>query len=134
MIINVPQLPPPSSSPNYRGNWAKRYRDAKVFKEAVYLCAVDARNKLESKGGLMSPPAKVKISLTFVYPERRVRDIDNIIASFKPGLDGLVQAGVITGDSSEHIVMGKISIEVDKKRAPLTIIELTEIERLEKGG
>ena len=57
----------------------------------------------------------------------RERDEDNLRARFKPGQDALVQAGLIEGDTVEHLVMGKINVEVDRSRAPLTIIELEEV-------
>ncbi|GAJ23689.1 unnamed protein product, partial [marine sediment metagenome] len=44
MRIEVTQLPPVSSSPNWRGHWGDKYKDSKVYHDAVFYCCVDARN------------------------------------------------------------------------------------------
>ena len=61
----------------------------------------------------------------------RRRDRDNLLASFKPGLDGIVDSALILDDDAEHLEIGKVDILVDPERAPLTIIELDKVERLE---
>jgi len=131
MRIEVSQLPPVSSSPNWRGFWPERHKGAKIYHDAVFYCCVDARNR-----GLlvdMSLPlfTKARLDLTFVFPEQRRRDRDNCLASFKPGLDAIVNSGLILDDDAEHLEIGKVDILVDPKRAPLTIIDLDEIKRLE---
>ncbi len=128
MRIEVSQLPPASSSPNSRVHWAKRYKDAKAYQSAVFYECIDARNKLERvhwQPGF-PPFQKPRLDLTFVFQDYRKRDEDNLRTRFKPGLDAIVQATLIEGDSIEQIVMGKLRVEVDKGRAPMTIIELGE--------
>ncbi len=56
------------------------------------------------------------------------------MASFKPGLDAIVDAGLLLDDDAEHLQIGKVDILVDPGRAPLTIIELDEIKKLEGEG
>lgn len=130
MRIEVTQLPPVSSSPNWRGNWGEKYKDSRVYHAAVYYCCVDIRNRgyLE---GMSFPFIKARLNLTFVFAEQRRRDRDNCLASFKPGLDAIVDAALILDDDAEHLEIGKVDILVDPERAPLTIIELDEIKRLE---
>lgn len=130
--IEVPQLPPVECSPNYRGHWSKRYQASRVYHNAVFYSAVDARNrvlgadlgevKVDPK--VRFPLAKARLDLTFVFPEDRIRDVDNHLARWKPGQDALVDAGIILGDDLGHLTIGKVRFEVDAKRAPLTIIEL----------
>lgn len=128
MRIEVSQLPPLEYSPNWRGHWAQRYNAGKVYQAAVFYQCVDAKIKLQKvhwRPGF--PPFKKPwLGLTFVFPNSRKRDEDNLRARFKPGLDAIVQAGLIEGDSMDELVMGKIEVEVDGNRAPLTIIELEE--------
>ena len=121
--IEVSQLPPPEYSPNWRGHWAQRYQAETVYGNAVYYSSVDARNR----ASLWQPFTKARLDLTFVFPYRRVRDEDNLRARFKPGQDALVQAGLLVGDSPDSLTMGKVTVEVDRKRAPLTIIELEDV-------
>lgn len=131
MRIEVHQLPPIQCSPNWRGYWAARYQSARIYQQAVFYECINARNKLEKlpwQPGF-PPFQKPQLDLTFIFPSYRKRDEDNLRARFKPGQDAIVQAGLIEGDSVEDLVMGKVSIEVDKARAPLTIIDLREADK-----
>jgi len=114
IIIEVPMLPPKECSPNWRGHWAQRSKASKAFKEAVFYF-VPRDTHFE----------KARLDLAFVFKDNRRRDEDNLRARFKPGQDALVLAGLIPDDNYWHLVMGDITIEVDKVRAPLTIIKLT---------
>lgn len=126
MRIEVSQLPPSEYSPNWRGHWTERYRAGRVYQAAVFYSGVDTRNRALMEGVLF-PFTKAKIKLTFVFPEWRLRDSDNLIARFKPGLDGIVSAGLVVDDDAEHLKILDPDIVVDPKRAPLTIIELEEV-------
>lgn len=127
MRIEVHQLPPVSSSPNWRGHWSTQREEAKVYHNAVFYCCVDSRNR-EAFGGMPLPLfIKARLNLTFIFPEHRRRDRDNLLASFKPGLDGIVDAGLLLDDDAEHLEIGKVDILVDPDRAPLTIIELEQM-------
>jgi len=132
MRIEVPQLPPFSSSPNWRGFWPERHKAGKVYHGAVFYCCVDARNRGYLQG-MSFPFIKARLDLTFVFPEQRRRDSDNLLARFKPGQDAIVDAGLVIDDDTEHLEIGKVDILVDPERAPLTVIELDEIKRLEGG-
>ena len=123
--IEVTQLPPVSSSPNWRGHWAERYQAAMAYRDAVYYSCVDARNRAIASGTLAF--VRAKLSLTFVFPERRRRDRDNLLSRFKPGLDGIVASGLVVDDDAEHLEISNVDIVVDPKRAPLTIIEIREM-------
>jgi len=130
--IEVSQLPPVTSSPNWRGFWPERHKGAKIYHDAVFYCCVDARNR-GYREGMSFPFTQASLNLTFVFPEQRRRDRDNCLASFKPGLDAIVDAGLLLDDDTEHLEIGKVDILVDPERAPLTVIELDEIKRLEGG-
>jgi len=119
MRIEVSQLPPVEYSPNWRGYWAQRYKAGIVYGEAVYCECVQVRNS-----GNWHPFKRPRLNLTFVFPYKRRFDEDNLRARFKPGQDALVHAGLVEGDSMDNLIMGRIEVEVDKSRAPLTIIEL----------
>lgn len=125
MRIEVPFLPPQSASPNSRPFWAKKYTDGQRYHDAAFYCCVDARNRGYLRG-LRFPFIKAKLSLTFVFAQERRRDIDNLTSMAKPAIDAVVDSGLILDDDSTHLEIGKISAEVDKDRAPLTIIYLEE--------
>ncbi len=130
MKIEVPQLPGEELSPNARVHWTGRHQASSIYGQAVFYCCVDVLNRLERLPWRLGFPPfrRPRLDLTFVFREYRERDEDNLRAQFKPGQDAIVRAGLIEGDSAEQIILGKISIEVDKERAPLTIIELQEAE------
>ena len=132
MRIEVSQLPPFSSSPNWRGHWSDKHKAGKVYHDAVFYYCVGARNR-EEFGGMPLPLfTKARLNLTFVFPEQRRRDRDNCLASFKPGIDAIVDAGLLLDDDSEHLEIGKVDILVDPERAPLTVIDIEELKGVGK--
>ncbi len=122
LIISVPMLPPQSVSPNARVHWTRAWQDKRIYGEAVFLCAIDARNRSED----FTPFEIARIDLELVYPVERTRDTDNATASFKSGLDSLVHTGILKGDDSKHLHWGNVIITVNKEKTPKTIITLTE--------
>lgn len=98
---------------------------------AVFYSCIDYRNRL---GGKFVPLQVARLDLTLVYAVERMRDRDNIISMFKPGLDAVVRAGLIAGDDSKSLHWGNVNIEVDKGRAPLTIIEIKKLEVKNEGA
>jgi hypothetical protein len=133
MRIEVPLLPPSEVSPNARAYWADKYKAGKVYHDAIFYYCVDARNRGYQQG-LSFPLIKARLTLTFVFPEERRRDQDNLLASFRDGVNAIVDSGLIVDDGSEYLEIGEINIEVDPARAPMTIIELTEAGDKEAGG
>jgi crossover junction endodeoxyribonuclease RusA len=76
--------PPRDLSPNARhGHWASHARAKKAYRIA---CAWEAKVQ-----GIkpIPPDSRPTVSLTFVPPDRRARDRDNMLAAMKSGLDGL---------------------------------------------
>jgi len=118
----MPILPPAAMNPNSRGHWTAKSKAAAEFRDAVRLYCISERNLI--KGWV--PFSRPVIDLTFIYASLRDRDEDNARAAFKPGLDGIVDAELLLGDSPKSLITGKITMVVDKKRAPSTIIELRE--------
>jgi crossover junction endodeoxyribonuclease RusA len=112
MVMNKIELhlpfPPRELSPNARVDWFTRSRAAKDYRLSISYLAVDVLNSTQKH---WVPPAKAVISLTFQYHLRRKRDYDNCIASAIPLVNGLVDAGVLLADDSEHLEFGGISIE-----------------------
>ncbi len=122
MVIEIPFLPPEKLSPNARVHWSKRSPAAAAFRDAVRLCCIDRRNRAKK----WVPFARPVMNLTFVFDKDRRRDEDNMRARFKPGLDGMVDAGLLLDDNPRRLITGRLTMVVDKDRAPLTIIELEE--------
>ena len=84
--------PPRDLNPNARhAHWALLARAKKRYRAA---CALTARS--QGAGRVEAP--ELAVSMTFVPPDRRARDLDNCIGSMKAGLDGL--ADVLGVDDS----------------------------------
>lgn len=127
LVIHVGQLPPATSSPNARVHWAERKRDADIYAKAVFYECVQLRNNIEASSRQpFGPPYQARVDLTFIFPERRRRDPDNMVACFKPGLDAVVRSGLLSEDSADRISIGSVKIEVDPARAPETVIVLSD--------
>lgn len=78
--------PPRGLSPNARQHWAALAKAKKAFRSR---CALEAR--LQGVPRIANgAQAHALIALTFRPPDRRARDLDNVLASLKSGLDGLV--------------------------------------------
>ena len=83
--------PPTGLSPNARSHWRTT---AKLKKQYRAACAWTAKEQ----GGTRIEATNLHLSITFVPPNRRARDLDNLLASMKSGLDGL--ADVLGVDDS----------------------------------
>jgi len=85
------KLPYPPTVNHYWGQLgSKKFlgKKGKEFREAVFLCAYNAR-----KGALN---ARLHMEVYLYPPDKRKRDVDNVL---KPLLDALEHAGVYENDS-----------------------------------
>lgn len=85
MNVTLP-WPPSVLSPNARpAHWSVKARAAKAYRAAC--------KSLAEAHGMAAPESqKIALWLEFVPPNRRPRDDDNLVASFKAGRDGLADA------------------------------------------
>ena len=114
-------FPPRELSPNARVHWSIKSGMAKGYRWAA---------KIEA---LLSRPTKpltapVGMSLTFVTSTARLPDVDNLIASIKSGIDGLVDAGVLVDDSPKYLrLTGATVRKREGKEQPCVMIYLREL-------
>lgn len=73
---------------NHRTHWAVKAGKARAMREAARAACAD----LEPITG------PVALTVTFGFPDRRPRDLDNY--SIKAAIDGAVDAGILTDDRS----------------------------------
>ena len=124
--LEVKMLPPAAYSGNSRVHWRDRYQAGVKYSQAVFYTAIDKRNRMLRSNVPFPVFNRPRLELTFVFSTERVRDADNLIVMFKPGLDALVKAEVLSGDDVNKLIIGAVSVVVDKERAPLTIVRLVE--------
>jgi crossover junction endodeoxyribonuclease RusA len=68
-----------------RGHWAKRQGEANAYKRVCGWAAVEQKIK-------RMDCAAIKATLTFCPPDNRRRDLDNMLAASKTGLDAVSEA------------------------------------------
>lgn len=105
-------FPPPQLSPNARVHWREKARVVAAYREGCgWAAKVDGftQHWRRDELPLKSP---VRAAVTFVVPDRRKRDLDNLLAMLKPAWDGLVDAGVLAGDDSERFSVESTEIVV----------------------
>lgn len=91
-LLRLPWNKPPLTM-NGREHWSKRAQITRQIRTASrYLC-----------NGLGAVEA-VQVTLTYYPKDRRVRDADNLIATYKPVCDGIVDAGIVPDDDPAHMV------------------------------
>lgn len=106
-------LPAKELSPNSREPW---YVKAPVIAAARQGAKVEALN-VKRASGLVEPlAAPVTMDLLFILKDGRRHDLDNLLASFKHHLDGLVDAGLLADDSAKVLRLGSL---VARKQEPL---------------
>lgn len=118
LTVTLP-WPPAALSPNARAHWRVRHRAAAQYRRDCALLARAAGLQLpEGEGRLI-------LGLDFVAPDRRRRDDDNLIASFKAGRDGLADA--LGLDDTRFATLATISAETTHQGAVrVTLSRATE--------
>lgn len=81
---------------NGRYHWAERARRSRQIR---WTAGLEAR-----RAGLRPVPGPVAVTVTVTYPRRGRHDPENYAPSWKPAIDGLVDAGVLPDDDSTHVV------------------------------
>jgi len=124
--------PPPEANPNRARKlpWQRlRGRDRSGRATGAVTayrdhCFALARNYMNTHGlrTALTPPVTVDIS--FFPPDRRQRDVDNLVASIKPAIDGLVDAGLLAGDSGEQLAFGIVRLLRNSIAEPGVLFEL----------
>jgi len=116
-VIELGHLPDPDLSPNKRLHYMALYKaKAEAKQEAAAL--VMAQGKPDH------PYEKAHITITWVAKDKRRRDVDNLFASCKAYLDGLVEMGLLRDDDAMHV---SYTLRYERGTRDNTIIEVEEI-------
>ena len=112
------KLPYPPSVNHYWGQVGSRKflgKKGKEFREAVYICALNAR-----KGTLN---ARLEVKVYLYPPDKRKRDIDNVLKGL---LDALEHAHVYENDSQiDRLCVTRMDV-VDGGYCEVTIAQLSD--------
>ena len=88
--------PPRELWPNSRVHWRRKAEAVKMYRNLAHWSAVAL------SGAGPTPPANA-VTLTFNPPDRIKRDMDNMLAAMKAGLDGI--AGALGVDDSKWSII-----------------------------
>lgn len=103
--IQIPGRPP---TPNARfGNRFAQASETKRWRRTAWGIALDVVNRSGWRA-----PARARLLITFIVPDNRPRDTDNLVSSVKPLIDGLVDAKALVGDKSSVLEWEKPAISV----------------------
>lgn len=104
---------------NDRDHWATRNRLTKAWRGTTGWAALQLPKSFR--------PAVGKVLVEVVLPVRRMqrRDGHNFVATVKPIIDGLVDAGVVADDDTSRLVTAEPRFAVgDRVTVSVTIIEV----------
>ena len=115
--------PSPKLSPNAR---LHRLKVAPIKASYRHECAIECRIQ-----GAKKMQGKVHAIITFHPPDKRRRDLDNMLSSFKSGIDGIVDAiGVddsewtITISKAAPVIGGKVMVEIKPLLENMRVVEI----------
>ena len=117
MKIELQHLPDRDLSPIKRLHHIPVYRAKRAAKEEMMWLVLE-------QGVPKEPIRKARIDITFVASDKRRRDLDNLFASLKASIDGLVEVGLLWDDSADRVTY-TIRYELGEK--PNTIINIQEV-------
>jgi crossover junction endodeoxyribonuclease RusA len=110
-------FPPKTLSPNDRPN---RWDKSAAIRDYRGICKVEALVARDRKTIALKAPVKARV--TFVcHP--RLWDEDNCTAAFKAGWDGIVDSGLIPGDSPDLL---HVETEVIKGSKAMVLVRLED--------
>jgi hypothetical protein len=118
--FSIPGLAPQAANPNSREHWSKlRGKAAEGVKYAMDVLLI-AQAAIPPDSGCPWPKAHVTLTQQVVTP----RDHDNFAASFKPGLDAIIRAGIIVDDSPKHMDLSLRSVRVAHKADQAVLVRI----------
>ena len=116
MKIELGRLPDSNLSPNKRLHYMELYRAKESAKLDTILLVL-------SQGKPARPYEKAHITITWVAKDKRRRDMDNLLASMKAYIDGLVAVGLLLDDDAMHV---SYTLRYERGTRDNTIIEVEE--------
>ena len=77
------------------GHWSQKAKKLRIARQTVWGSVKHA--------GWLPVQGKAHLEITYVFPQKRRRDVDGLVARSKGVIDGIVDAGVLADDSIEHL-------------------------------
>jgi crossover junction endodeoxyribonuclease RusA len=128
MIIRLP-FPAPSLFPNRKNG--KHWTVTKEIKAIAREGAVEATKR--ASGAFAEYGKDIPLSIVFVAPDARLRDLDNCLAAAKPQIDGIADALGVNDKRFRPILLNYV--KGDKPGAMLVAVgvQITTSQELNDG-
>ena len=117
MNIELGHLPDRDLNPNKRLHHMQLYRAKRQAKDEAMALVLE-------QGRPGTPYEAAHITITWVAKDKRRRDPDNLFASMKPYIDGLVESGLLVDDDARHV---SYTLKYELGDADNTILGIEEI-------
>ena len=104
--IVLPHLPNANANPNKRSGYARNKKFGVYNAKLAKAKRTDREEVIATvleQGRPDRPMKKAHITISWHAKDKRRRDIDNLFASMKPYIDGLVAARLIEDDSAMNV-------------------------------
>lgn len=125
MTITLP-LPDPGLSPNARLHWAQKRKLVEQARYDGWIATMEVWRPMAP----LPLPARIPLSLSFVVPDHRRRDLDNLVSSCKAYLDGVADAlGVDDSRFDLASITRRIERGVREVRLEIPLDAITEVLR-----
>lgn len=97
--------PPSVLSPNARAHWAARNKAKRAYADEARLVVLDALAQMRARGAETPLRPPVTAQWIVVFPDRRRRDWDNLVASagLKAAVDQCVLEDLLVDDSADML-------------------------------
>lgn len=94
---------------NQRKHWAEKARHTRVIRDMAWILAKQAK---------VQTMHTATLEVVAKWGDRRARDAENIAPTAKAAIDGCIQAGLLTDDSSRFLKKVSYSIADDTHSIP----------------
>ena len=103
-IVEIPHLPDSNLNPNKRVHWGALADAKRNAKQEMMYALVDNDNPVFIPNEPYEAAIlKIEFVAGFKDRQRKNRDMDNLLASAKPYIDGLVDGGVLRDDTAVRL-------------------------------
>jgi len=131
------ELPPPDLkklNAHNKGHWRSKTKPTAELKALAEIVTRNTIRGLCWEGVPPIPWTAAVVDYLFRVPDRRVRDLANMIQATKPAIDGIVDAGLIVDDKWTCLSIGSVRAEVSPEPATVLTFRLAEITKGRNDG
>ena len=114
---------PPNDNATRRLVWQAKAKEREQWRHLAFYAATAGMRV--GRASLHFPLDKALVRFDFHFGARRRHDWDNLVASLKPVIDGIVDAGVVVDDDLKHF-RGEIGSAVYGEKKPGIWISVSE--------